>query len=214
VSIIKKYDLKGDEVGIVEIEDVLLNVPINKQMLKNYILAIRKNKRQWSASTKDKSEVNATGKKPHAQKGLGRARQGSFASPQFRGGGRVHGPKPKFNQHVKINKKERRKGIKSLLSERIKENKVFVLEDFTEEYKTKKLFDFLNKLKLIDKRVLFLGSKDNNIETIKRSIRNIKRKYFSYVFNLDGYKLALSLNIIMVGNAFGEIVEFLKKDKK
>jgi len=214
VVTIKKYDLQGNEVEEITVEDSLLDIPVNKQMLKNYILAIRNNKRQWSANTKDKSEVKATGKKPHNQKGLGRARQGSLVSPQFKGGGRAHGPKPKFDQHIKINKKERIKSIQSLLAERIREKKVFLLEDLVKECKTKTFFDFLNKMGLIDKRILFLGSKKNDIEILKKSIRNIEKNNFSYVFNLDGYKLALCMHIVMVGDAFKEVLEFLKRDRK
>ena len=78
-------------------------------MIKDYIVALRANKRQWSANTKGRTEVNHSNKKPWRQKGTGNARQGTFAAPQFKGGGVVFGPKPKFDQHVRINRQERRR---------------------------------------------------------------------------------------------------------
>ena len=94
---LKKYDINGKEIGKVEIDDSLLSATANVQLVKDYIIAIRENARQWSANTKGRSDVNCTGKKPHPQKGTGRARQGSLAAPQYKGGGVVFGPKPKFD---------------------------------------------------------------------------------------------------------------------
>ena len=74
-------------------------------MIKDYIIALSANQRQWNASTQTRSEVNHSTKKPFAQKGTGNARQGFLGSPQFRGGGRVHAPRPKYDQHVRINRK-------------------------------------------------------------------------------------------------------------
>ena len=96
---LKKYNLAGQEVGEVTLEDSLTSANKNLQMIKDYLVAIRANARQWSANTKGRSEVNHTTKKPHPQKGTGNARQGSLAAPQYKGGGRVFGPKPKFDQH-------------------------------------------------------------------------------------------------------------------
>ena len=118
---LKKYDIKGKHLGDVEVNEALVNAEANGQSIKDYIVALRANARQWSANTKGRSEVNHTTKKPHPQKGGGRARQGSLAAPQYKGGGRVFGPKPKFDQHVKINRKERQAAIRFLLSEKIKE---------------------------------------------------------------------------------------------
>src|SRR5690349_7181997 len=120
VSTLKKYKLDGQEVGTVKISSQLAEAEANTQMIKDYIVAIRENQRQWSASTKGRSEVVHTTKKPYRQKGTGNARQGSLVSPQFRGGGIVHGPKPKFDQHVRINKKEKKAAIRALIGEKIR----------------------------------------------------------------------------------------------
>ena len=102
---IKKYNLSGEQIGSVALDDALLEGIANPQMVKDYLVAYRANQRQWSANTKSRAEVNHSGQKPHPQKGTGRARQGYLGSPQYKGGGRVFGPKPKFDQNVKMNKK-------------------------------------------------------------------------------------------------------------
>ena len=209
---LKKYDFSGKEIGEVQIEDKLLDLPIKHKMIKDYIVAICKNKRQWSANTKTRSEVKATGKKPHQQKGLGRARQGSLVAPHFKGGGVAFGPKPKFNQHVRINKKERRFAIKSLLAERIRENRVCIVEDVLEKPKTKTVFNFLKKLKIDDKRVLVLTG-DNNFRNIQKSVKNIPKKHFCLISNVNGYELARSLNIVIVGSGEKITAIFEKGDK-
>ena len=107
MAVVKKYNLSGNELGQIEIDDRLLQVSANPQMIKDYLVAYRANQRQWSASTKGRSEVSHSTQKPHPQKGTGKARQGSLVSPQYKGGGRVFGPKPKFDQCVKMNKKEK-----------------------------------------------------------------------------------------------------------
>src|SRR5690242_6457982 len=127
-------------------------------MMKDYLVAYRANQRQWSANTKSRAEVNHSGQKPHPQKGTGRARQGYLGAPQYKGGGRVHTPKPKFDQFVRINKKERRSAIRHLIIEKILENKIHVLKaESFKEPKTKRVADFLKGRDLLGKRVLFLG---------------------------------------------------------
>ena len=155
---LKKYNLAGKEVGHVSLEDDMLKSSANSQMIKDYIVALRENARQWSANTKSRAEVNHSGKKPHPQKGTGRARQGYLGAPQYKGGGRVHAPKPKFDQHVRINRKEKRAAIRHLIIEKILDNRLHVLEfDHMKEPKTQKLSKFLKSRELEGKRVLFLG---------------------------------------------------------
>lgn len=158
MAIIKKYNLSGDEVGQLALDDSLLDGMANPQMIKDYLVAYRANQRQWSANTKGRSEVSHSSQKPHPQKGTGRARQGCLAAPQYKGGGRAFGPKPKFDQQVRVNKKEKRAVIKSLLVQKIQEQHVHVLSvEGLDKPRTKTIVDFLKKLNLTQKRVLFLG---------------------------------------------------------
>ncbi len=160
MATLKKYDLAGKEIGQITIEDEMLKSSANSQMIKDYIVALRENARQWSANTKTRAEVNHSGKKPHPQKGTGRARQGYLGSPQYKGGGRVHAPRPKYDQHVRINKKERRAAIRHLIIEKILDNHLHVLQfEEMKEPKTKSVSDFLKSRTLEGKKVLFLGDR-------------------------------------------------------
>ncbi|MBI5345631.1 MAG: 50S ribosomal protein L4 [Chlamydiae bacterium] len=202
----KKYDFSGKENGQITIEDEHLNTTADPQMIKDYIVAHLANQRQWSANTKGRSEVNATGAKPHKQKGLGRARQGCLAAPQYRGGGRVFGPKPKFDQHVKVNHKQKRIAISYFLSEKLKNNNAVVLElSPSKVSKTKEVVSFFKNIGLSGKRVLVLTKAP--IEEFKRCARNIQKVEFASISNLNGYNLALCQDIVFVDMG----VEDLKK---
>ncbi len=228
MAILKKYNLSGAEVGTVEIEDKLLETGVNPQMIKDYLVAIRKNARQWSANTKGRAEVNHSGKKPHPQKGTGRARQGYLGSPQYRGGGRVHAPKPKFDQHVRINQKEKRAAIRQLIAEKIQENQVHVLEFETlKEPKTQKMAQFLETCKLNGKSVLFLAegavraetkskkaksaatSLSDKYQTLQKSLRNIPKVKFQLFPNASGYDFTLSHQIVILEPAMDELLVLL-----
>ena len=119
MAVLKKYDLKGKEVGTVKVADELLAVSAHAQSIKDYIVAIRNNARQWSANTKRRMDSHHTGRKPHPQKGQGRSRQGDLAAPHYKGGAVVWGPRPK-DVHTRINQKERRAAVRFLLAEKIK----------------------------------------------------------------------------------------------
>jgi large subunit ribosomal protein L4 len=224
----KKYNLEGKETGSVKAEKYksLQDKKAHSQMIKDYIVAIRANARQWSANTKGRSEVAHTTKKPHKQKGTGRARQGSLVSPQFRGGGIVFGPKPKFDQHVKINKKEKKAVIHAMLAEKIANDSLIIVEDFDlEEPKTKKVGEFLKKAG-ISKRVLFLGEGNYaEVETegkkakvnvkcdkhvnFTKSLRNIPKTSFALAKNINGYDLMLADKIVLTEAALDELTEWL-----
>jgi len=214
VALLKKYDLTGKEVGQVSVEDDLLTTTANSQMIKDYLVALRANARQWSASTKTRAEVCHSGKKPHPQKGTGRARQGYLGAPQYKGGGRVHAPRPKFDQHVRINRKERRAAIRHLLIEKITENKVHVLSfDSFKEPKTKRVVELLEKLKINDGRVLFLGEgffEDNaapseKYETFIKSMRNIPKINFRQMPSVSGYEVIVNHDLVVMESALDQL---------
>jgi large subunit ribosomal protein L4 len=226
VATLKKINLTGKEIGQVQIDDRLVNAEANGQMIKDYIVALRANARQWSACTKTRSEVKHTTKKPHPQKGGGRARQGSLVSPQYRGGGRVFGPKPKFDQHVRINRKERRAAIRFLIAEKIKANRIHIIENLVVDApKTKTMAQFL-KAAGLNRRVLFLG--EGNFATIRdgdyevsfnigseahqnlaKSIRNIPFVEFAIASNISGYDVILAHDIVMTEAALNELNQWL-----
>lgn len=226
VATLKKYNLKGKELGKISVDDALANAEANGQMVKDYIVALRENARQWSANTKGRSEVNHTTKKPHPQKGGGRSRQGRLSAPQYKGGGRVFGPKPKFDQHVRINKKEKKAAIRFLIGEKIRENKVHVIE--STEFDKPKTKEVMHLIKACGAqgRILFLGegtfteveteglSKNVSVPSNKhdnfvKSMRNIPKAEFSLAKNINGYDLMVAHEIIMTESALQEINEWL-----
>lgn len=226
VAQLKKYNLEGQEIGHVEVDDAFVNAEANGQMIKDYIVALRQNARQWSANTKGRSEVNHSTKKPHPQKGGGRARQGRLSSPQYKGGGRVFGPKPKFDQHVKINKKERQAAIRFLLGEKIRNNQLRIIESTTfKAPKTKAVASFLKNCE-IKGRVLFLAEgqyaeieagDEKQIISVKcdkhnnfiKSMRNIPKTDFSLAKNINGYDVIVAHEIVITEPALQELKQWL-----
>jgi large subunit ribosomal protein L4 len=228
---LKKFNLQGKQVGAVAVDQRLVTAEANSQMIKDYIVAIRENARQWSANTKGRSEGNHSTKKPHAQKGGGRSRQGSLSAPQYKGGGRAFGPKPKFDQHVRINRKERQAAIRALLAEKIQENKMVVLESSEMQApKTKTVSDFIEASGLNGK-VLFLGEGsfvDISVEELVhrfsipcdtheffiKSIRNIEKAQFKLATNICGYDVVRNANIVITEAALKQLEEWLLADLK
>ncbi len=215
MALLKKYNISGKEIGTETIDDAILDVTANTQMIKDYMVAMHANARQWSANTKGRKEINCTGAKPHAQKGTGRARQGTYAAPQFRGGGIVFGPKPKFDQHVRINKKERRKAISSLLAEKLKAEKACILElkKDDEVTKTKQVDEFLKALKIKGSRTLVI-TKHKEFNNLKRCMQNIQKIEFKDALCMNGYDVALSKNVIILSSVLDEVKDILNKGKK
>ena len=223
---VKKYNLAGQEIGHVAVGEHLINAEANSQMIKDYIVALRANARQWSASTKTRAEVKHSTKKPHPQKGQGRARQGSLVAPQYRGGGRVHTPRPKFDQHVKINQKERKAAIRFLIAEKLKENRVWVLENTEMNYpKTKVVTNFLKELQITG-RVLVLGEgsfvevkTEDHVQRVSvsskkhdnfvKSMRNLPKTDFLLASNVSGYDVMIARDIIVTESALHELNEWL-----
>jgi large subunit ribosomal protein L4 len=216
VATLKKYDYTGKEIGSLAIPEEHLLSNVNPQMIKDYIVAIQNNARQWSANTKTRAEVNHSGKKPHPQKGMGRARQGYLGAPQYKGGGRVGGPRPKEDQHVRINRKERRAAIRHLLIEKIQENHLSILSLKPKQItKTKQVAEFFEKIDLNGKKVLILaslGAKEIS-EELRRFQRNIPKKEFLYLANVNGYDLAVYPHILLLESAVEEMMELLGQEK-
>jgi large subunit ribosomal protein L4 len=218
VATLKKYDLAGKEIGTVDIEDAVLKTSANSQMIKDYLVAIRNNARQWSASTKSRAEVAHSGQKPHPQKGTGRARQGYLGAPQYKGGGRVGAPRPKFDQHVSINRKEKQAAIRHLLSEKIQNEQVIILQcGQFKQPKTKKVADFLKGRGLQGKRLLILGAlaeaktKDN---AFILSMRNIPKTEFIMMPNASGYDIARVQHIVLLEGAVPQLLKIMQKDQE
>lgn len=224
---LKKFSLNGQEVGSVEVDNAFFEAEVHGQLIKDYIVALRANARQWSANTKGRSEVRHSTKKPHPQKGGGRSRQGSLVAPQYRGGGRVFGPKPKFDQHVRINKKERQAAIRYLIGEKLREDKCIVLDSTElEAPKTQRITQFLTACQSSGKRILFLGEgsyaeiengDEKKIVSVRcdkhnnfiKSMRNLPKTQFSLAKNISGYDVLIAHELIVTESALQELSQWL-----
>ena len=224
---LKKFNLEGKQIADIKIDPSLGEAEANNQMIKDYIVAIRANARQWSANTKGRSEVVHTTKKPHRQKGTGRARQGSLVAPQFRGGGIVFGPKPKFDQHIRINQKERKAAIRCLIAEKIQEDRIVVIEDTkVDEPKTKLVANFIAQSGIKGRKILFLGEgkyEDASVEgknatvsvkcdthkNLIKSLRNLPTVRFALAKNISGYDIIHADDLVITEAALNEIQEWL-----
>lgn len=219
---IKKYNLQGACTGEVELPEAFFEVYANPQMIKDYIVAMRRNLRQWSANTKAKWEVNHSNQKPHRQKGTGNARQGSLAAPQYKGGGRVFGPKPKFDQHVRINKKERRATIRYILAEKAKQGALIIIEDpVMQKPKTKEISQFLSKVETkgrllfvleaalaqFDEIIAPISVTSDKYDAFRLSLRNLPRVHTALSYDLNGYQLMASRHVVVSESALEQLLQ-------
>ncbi len=212
----KKYDLNGKETGEIEIEFGDLPAA-NSQSIKDYIVALRANARQWSANTKGRHESNHSGAKPHPQKGTGRARQGFLGAPQFKGGGRVHSPKPKFDQHVRINRKERQAAIRTLLVQKMQKNELIILDGDVETHfekpKTKAISQFLKQIEVDGKRVVYLFADEQVTPAFwhfRLSMRNIQKASSMRLQNVSGYDVLVNKKLVVMASAVEELKRILR----
>ena len=168
------YDLNGKKVSDIELAKNVFGIEPNEaivhSVLKNYLA----NQRQGTQSTKTRSEVSGGGRKPWRQKGTGRARQGSTRAPQWIKGGIALGPKPRSYRYT-VNKKERRLAIKSVLSSKVLEKELTVLDKIElKEIKTKSMVKALTALKLEGKTLIVLPENDKNVVMSARNIEGVK----------------------------------------
>ena len=131
------YNMEGKEVGSMDLNDAVFGVEVNEHLVHMAVLQQLANNRQGTQKAKTRSEVRGGGRKPWRQKGTGHARQGSIRAPQWKGGGVVFAPVPR-DYSFKLNKKEKRAALKSVLTSRVQENKFIVVDELKmDEIKTK-----------------------------------------------------------------------------
>ena len=170
---VKVYNMEGKEVGTLELNDAVFGVEVNEHLMHLAVVGQLANKRQGTQSAKTRSEVSGGGRKPWKQKGTGHARQGSTRAAQWVGGGMIFAPKPR-DYSVKMNKKEKAAAIKSALSSRVAEEKIYVVDSLTfDEIKTKKMVAVLNSLN-VEKALVVLDKKDENVILSARNLPEVR----------------------------------------
>ncbi len=198
------YNMNGEVVGDIELQDSIFGVDPNVQVMHIAVLNQLANRRQGTQSTKTKSEVRGGGKKPWRQKGTGRARHGSIRSAQWIKGGIALGPKPRSYSYT-IPKKVKRLALKSALSSKVVDNDILVLDNLAvEEGKTKKMVSILNNLK-VDKSALIVLSNDS--ELTARAARNIPGVKTAYVNTINVFDLLKYEKFIITKEAVAKVEE-------
>ena len=168
------YNMKGETVGEIELNDNIFGIDVNKNAVYLAVQNQLANKRQGTQSTKTKSEVSGGGIKPWRQKGTGRARQGSIRSAQWIKGGIALGPKPRSYSYT-IPKKLKRLALKSALTSKVNEKELLVLDQLNfDNIKTKQMVNVLNSLKIDSSALIVLEGKNETVEKSARNIPGIK----------------------------------------
>ena len=168
------YNMQGKKVSDVELSEAVFVIEPNENIVHSALVNYLANQRQGTQSTKTRAEVSGGGRKPWRQKGTGRARQGSIRAPQWIKGGIALGPKPRSYSY-RINKKEKQLAIRSLLSAKVLDNELTVVDKLeVEEAKTKVMAKALTDLKVEGKALIILADRNDNVLRSSRNIEGVK----------------------------------------
>lgn len=173
MSKVSVYNMEGTKVGDVDLKAEVFDIEVNNHLVHAAVTAQLANRRQGTQSAKTRAEVSGGGRKPWRQKGTGHARQGSIRAPQWTGGGIVFAPKPR-DYEIRLNKKEKRIALKSALTAKAREEKIYVIDDIkVDEIKTKTMVNLFNKLE-VSKALVILKDNDRSVIYSTRNIPDVK----------------------------------------
>ena len=197
------YNMEGNEVGTMELNDAVFGVEINEHLVHLAVVRQLANNRQGTQKAKTRSEVSCGGRKPWRQKGTGHARQGSIRAPQWTGGGVVFAPVPR-DYEVKMNKKERRAALKSALTSKVQENKLVVVDSLAlAEAKTKEMQKVLTNLKA-DKALVVTADDDQKVVLSARNIADVQT---ATVNTINVYDVMKHNTVVVTKDAVASIEE-------
>ena len=203
MSNVSVYNMEGNEVGTLALNDAVFGVEVNEHLVHMAVVRQLANKRQGTQKAKTRSEVSGGGRKPWRQKGTGHARQGSTRAPQWTGGGVVFAPVPR-DYSFKMNKKEKRAALKSVLTSKVQDNKFIVLDELKlNEVKTKEMKKVLDNLK-VEKAIVVVG---NDTDNVVLSARNIPGVITTTVNTLNVYDLLKYNTVIATKTGVASIEE-------
>ena len=197
------YNMEGKQVDTIELNDAVFGVEVNEHLVHMAVVQQLANNRQGTQKAKTRSEVSGGGRKPWRQKGTGHARQGSIRAPQWTGGGVVFAPVPR-DYSFKINKKEKRAALKSVLTSRVLDNKLIVVDELKfDEIKTKKFQAVMDNLK-VKKALVVIADND---EKITMSARNIPTVKTALVNSINVYDILKGDTLVLTKDAVAKIEE-------
>ncbi|HKS36033.1 MAG TPA: 50S ribosomal protein L4 [Verrucomicrobiae bacterium] len=199
-------DIRGQSQGELEVKFALIENGKGTQAVHDVVVAHQANQRMGTACTKTMGEVNGTGKKPWRQKGTGRARAGSFASPLWRGGGVVFGPKPRdFGK--KVTKTTRQLALRKALSERLKAGDVMVVDEIKlASPRTKEFLGALSALNLDGTTLVVASGVDRNLTLASRNVPDVD---LATSDSLNTYQVLRYDKLLFTRDAFDRIEQRL-----
>ena len=201
---VEVINVEGKKVKELTLNDSVFGIEPNMNVVHSVVLNYLANQRQGTQNTKTRAEVAGGGRKPWRQKGTGRARQGSIRAPQWIKGGIALGPKPRSYKY-KNNKKERALAVRSVLSAKLAENELVVVDQFgLNEIKTAKFANILNNIKVEGKSLVVIPENDVNVQ---KSARNIKGVKTTIVDTMTVYDILNAKNLVITENAIKKIEE-------
>ena len=198
------YNIEGKKVKSLDLKEEIFGIEPNEAVVHSVLVNYLANQRQGTQSTKTRAEVRGGGRKPWRQKGTGRARQGSIRAPQWIKGGIALGPKPRSYKY-RVNKKERQLAIKSLLSSKVLENNLVVVDKFDfKEIKTKQMADAMKNLK-VDATALVVLPVNNEI--VQKSARNLADVRTSSVNTINVFDLLKYKKLVLTVDTIKKLEE-------
>ena len=189
------YNMKGKEVGTIELNDAIFGVEVNEHLVHMAVVQQLANNRQGTQKAKTRSEVSGGGRKPWRQKGTGHARQGSIRAPQWKGGGVVFAPVPR-DYSFKLNKKEKRAALKSALTDKVHELKF-------DEIKTKSFAEVMKNLK-VESGIVVIAENDNNVVLSARNMADVNT---TLVGTINVYDILNAKTLVLTKDAVEKIEE-------
>ena len=197
------YNMEGNEVETMDLNDAIFGVEVNEHLVHMAVLQQLANNRQGTQKAKTRSEVSGGGRKPWRQKGTGHARQGSIRAPQWKGGGVVFAPVPR-DYSFKMNKKEKKAALKSVLTSRVQDNKLIVLDELKfDEIKTKEFKKVMDNLK-VEKAMVVIAEQDNKVIL---SARNLPEVATAVAENINVYDILKGDTLVLTKDAVAKIEE-------
>ena len=201
---INVVDMKGSNAKTIELNDSIFAIEPNEAVMHQMVVLYLANQRQGTQSALTRSEVSGGGRKPWRQKGTGRARQGSTRSPQWTHGGIVFAPKPRDYRYT-LPKKLRRLAMKSVLSSKVAEKEIIVLDELKfEAPKTKEMVKVLENIKAGKKALIVMAEKDDNVI---KSAANIPGVRTALVNTMNVYEIVNHESFIVTQEAVKKIEE-------
>ena len=204
---IEVYNQKGEVIEEVNLSQEIFGLNFNQDLVYQVYKSLLSNQRKPLAFTKDRSEVRGGGKKPWAQKGTGRARHGSIRSPIWKGGGVTFGPRQKEeNWKKKVNKKMKTASVKIILSQKLKDKEIKIIDKFEpREIKTKEFFNVLKQIFKTDITKSILVLLDNKEQTLKRVFKNIPKVEIANVSDVNILNLLNNKFVILSKDALATL---------